>query len=127
MEFERPAGYGAGVRRVLISFAVALAAVCAAPAVPAVPSFILVNGTDGALTDISISRFGAQDWRPLGVALPGPRMQVTVNFSDPDCAFDIRARIPGGSTAVWRGVNLCEVKTVILNREPSGELWVDYA
>lgn len=89
-------------------------------------SFTLVNGTQGALTDISISRFGSNDWSALGVVLPGPRTRVTVNFSNPDCAFDIRAKLSTGGSALWRGVNLCEVKAVILHREQSGELWVDY-
>ena len=29
-------------------------------------------------------------------------------------------------TVVWSGVNLCEVKAVILNRNASGAVWVDY-
>ena len=48
-----------------------------------------------------------------------------VAFSDPDCAFDIRASVAGG-TATWTGVNLCGTSRVTLQRRPSGETWVDY-
>ena len=50
----------------------------------------------------------------------------SVDFKDPDCAFDIQATLQGAGTVVWSGVNLCEVKAVILNRNASGALWVDY-
>ena len=49
-----------------------------------------------------------------------------IDFKDPDCAFDIQATLQGVGTVVWPGVNLCEVKAVILNRNASGALWVDY-
>ncbi len=49
-----------------------------------------------------------------------------MEFDDPDCAFDIRAKVGGGETAVWSGVNLCETKTVTLRRSDSGATWVDY-
>ena len=44
---------------------------------------------------------------------------------------EYRARLnayaqPGGGTAVWSGVNLCEAKAVTLNRNESGAAWVDY-
>lgn len=100
-------------------------AIITGPAFAAASNFTLVNATDRSMADVSIRRFGAQDWRPLGVA-PGAGARARVNFSDPDCAFDIRAQLSGGITAIWSGVNLCEVNAVILHREQSGELWVDY-
>ena len=47
-------------------------------------------------------------------------------FSDPDCAFDIRATVNGAGLTTWAGVNLCGAKSVILNRDGSAGAWVDY-
>lgn len=108
------------------SVAVAFAAVIAGWSVPAlaqVANFTLVNGTDASVTSVTIRRVGTQEWRPLSYAAsPGGR--AVVEFSDPDCAFDIRASV-GGATVTWGGVNLCEAKAVTLNRRP-GAVWVDY-
>lgn len=108
----------------LVGLAAALA-LGSAPASAAADDFTLINATGRAMSGISIRRFGTQDWQSLGLAAPAGG-QVAVAFSNPDCAFDIRAELAGGTTAIWSGVNLCEVKAVRLNREPSGELWVDY-
>ena len=78
---------------------VALLALLLVPASPAVAggasSFTLVNGTSGALSDVSIRRAGTNDWKPLGAA-PAAGARGAVKFSDPDCAFDIRANVGGG-------------------------------
>lgn len=95
------------------------------PAYSQASSFTIVNETGLGMREISIRRFGGREWRPLGLSAP-PGGQVAVPFSSPDCAFDLRAELSGGSTAIWSGVNLCEAKLIRLNREPSGELWVDY-
>lgn len=88
-------------------------------------SFTLVNGTGAAIAELSIRRFGTQQWQGLGAA-PAPGARAAIRFSDPDCAFDIRATLAGGGTAIWTGVNLCEVNAVILRRNGSGETWADY-
>jgi hypothetical protein len=49
-----------------------------------------------------------------------------MSFSDPDCAFDIRATVSGTGQVTWAGVNLCAVKSVTLNRDGSAGAWVDY-
>ena len=96
----------------------------AAPAFAGATNFNLVNGTAGALADLSIRRAGTSDWKPLGTA-PSPGGQGSVAFSDPDCAFDIRATL-GGSPVVWTGVNLCGAKSVTLKRDAETGAWVDY-
>jgi hypothetical protein len=97
----------------------------ASPALAAGASnFTLVNGTGGALAQLSIRRVGTQDWKPLGTA-PSPGARSSMSFSDPDCAFDIRAS-SGGSAVTWAGVNLCAVKSVTLNHDGSAGAWVDY-
>jgi hypothetical protein len=48
-----------------------------------------------------------------------------VQFSDPDCAFDIRGEV-GGKPVTWTGVNLCGAKSVTLKRDDNAGAWVDY-
>lgn len=109
---------------------VQIVALCAlflgsAPAAAEAGSFVLVNGTSSNLSDVAIRRFGTQDWKALGVA-PAAGAKGPVEFSNPDCAFDIRGSL-GGETVVWSGINLCEAKIVTLKRdEKSRSLWVEY-
>ena len=103
----------------------ALLLVTTAPALAAGASgFNLVNETGKALGDLSIRRAGTNEWKPLGAA-PGAGAKGAIKFSDPDCAFDIRATI-GGSPVTWTGVNLCGAKNVTLKRDDSAGAWVDY-
>ena len=113
------------MHRLFLTTAAAFLAFAAAPSLAAAGNFTIENGTGQAMTGVSIRRFGTQEWRPLGVA-PGAGARASVSFSEPDCAFDIRAMLASGTTAIWSGVNLCEVSVVSLRREPSGELWVEY-
>src|SRR6478672_11956817 len=108
----------------LIRFA--LLAACAAPAFAAgAANFTLVNGTGAALAELAIRRAGTQEWKPLGTA-PAAGARGPMNFSDPDCAFDIRANVAGAGSVTWADVNLCAVKSVTLNRDGSAGAWVDY-
>jgi len=110
-----------------------LFALLVAVAVSAVPlpawaganDFSIVNNTGLNMTGLTIRRYGTKDWRDLGSA-PSPGGRGPIKFTDPDCAFDIQATLQGVGTVVWSGVNLCEVKAVILNRNASGAIWVDY-
>jgi hypothetical protein len=97
----------------------------ASPALAGASGFTLVNGTGAALAQLSIRRSGTQDWKTLG---PGPSAgaRMDLKFSDPDCAFDIRANVPGSGAVTWAGVNLCDVKSVTLNRDAAAGAWVDY-
>ena len=88
-------------------------------------NFTLVNGTGAPLAELSIRRAGTQEWKPLGAA-PTAGARSSMNFSDPDCAFDIRANVRGAGSVTWAGVNLCAVKSVTLNRDGSAGAWVDY-
>lgn len=109
-------------------FALAIAVSTAAVPVPAnagAGGFSIVNNTGLNMQALTIRRFGTKDWKPLGSA-PSPGGRGNVQFADPDCAFDIQATLQGVGPVVWSGVNLCEVKAVILNRNASGALWVDY-
>jgi hypothetical protein len=108
--------------------AVAVAAI-PAPAAAQAASFTLVNNTDIPFTQLSVRRFGSQEWRPLIVApLPVAHSggRGSVDFNDPDCAFDLQATLPDGRLVVWPRVNLCEARIVTLNRSARGDLWVDY-
>jgi hypothetical protein len=96
----------------------------ASPVLAGAANFTLVNGTGGALAELSIRRAGTNDWKPLGSA-PSPGARGAVQFNDPDCAFDIRANV-GGSAVTWAGVNLCDVKAVTLKKDDAAGAWVDY-
>jgi hypothetical protein len=103
-----------------------LLAACAGPALAAGASaFTLVNGTGAPLAELSIRRAGTQDWKPLGPA-PSAGARRSIAFSDPDCAFDLRATVSGAGPVTWAGVNLCAVKSVTLNRDGAAGAWVDY-
>ena len=92
----------------------------AAPAVAGASNFMLVNGTGSGIADVSIRRAGSRDWKPLGTS------GGSVQFNDPDCAFDIRANVAGAGPVTWAGVNLCDVKSVTLKRDGSTGAWIDY-
>jgi hypothetical protein len=112
--------------RWFLSIAAPLAAsVAATPANAQAGPFTLVNGAGAKIESLSVRRFGTDAWKPLAGS-PSPGARQKISFSDPDCAFDIQAKLAGGVTAVWSGVNLCEVTAVVLNRNASGATWVDY-
>lgn len=95
------------------------------PASAGAGNFNVVNATGLDIISLEIRRFGSDSWKPLS-AKPAAGGRGPVVFNDPDCAFDIRATLSGNVQAVWTGVNLCEAKSVTLNRNASGALWVDY-
>jgi hypothetical protein len=103
----------------------AFLAASASPALAGASSFTLVNGTGTGLAELSIRRAGTQDWKPLGTP-PSAGARRPMNFKDPDCAFDIRATVAGSGPVTWAGINLCDVKSVILNHDGSAGAWVDY-
>lgn len=112
--------------RRFIPFVAAIFAALPSPAVAGSASaFTLVNGAGAKIEALSIRRYGTEAWKPLAGS-PSPGARQRIDFSDPDCAFDIRAKLAGGATAVWSGVNLCEVNAVVLNRNASGATWADY-
>jgi len=114
------------MKALITGLASAALALTAAPATAqGAGGFSIVNATGLNMTDLTIRRFPTGSWKPLGTA-PSPGARGSIQFSDPDCAFDIQASLQGIGTVVWSGVNLCEVKTVTLNRNQSGQLWVDY-
>ena len=114
------------MRSLYIAFAAASLSFGSTPAMAGASGFSLVNGTGANITSLSIRRFGTQAWQPLA-ATPSAGARSQVDFADTDCAFDIRATLAGGASATWSGVNLCEVKSVTLNRNSAtGASWVDY-
>jgi len=107
-----------------VFFLVLITSGTAALAAPGASGFALVNGTSGPFAEMSIRRAGTNDWKPLASS-PAPGARTDVQFKDPDCAFDIRAKV-AGSPVTWAGVNLCDVKSVTLKRDGSAGAWVDY-
>ncbi len=111
--------------KLTLALAACLLVTTPAPALAGAGGFTVVNGTDAAIASLSIRRTGTDGWRSLG-ASPAAGASSSVAFSDPDCAFDLRANVPDGGTAVWSGVNLCGTTQLTLRRRASGETWVDY-
>jgi hypothetical protein len=111
-------------RLVLAALSLGLAAL-PQPAMAGAANFVLVNGTGAPVTDVAIRRTTTNNWTAVPAA-PASGARANIQFSDPDCAFDIRAKLAGIGEVVWTGVNLCGTKAVILNRNGSGVLWVDY-
>lgn len=111
--------------RLLACAAVILTLGLGAPLTASVNGFVLVNHTGAPLSALALRRVGGGEWTPLAVA-PAAGARVRAPFEDPDCAFDLRATVAGVGEVVWSGVNLCDVKSVILNRDRGGRAWVDY-
>ena len=88
----------------------------------------LVNNTGQTISNLYIRRTGTQSWQPLAVspAKPPKGARATSPFSDRDCAFDVKVTLEDSHEAVWSGINLCEVKSLTLNRNDAGVTWVDY-
>jgi hypothetical protein len=88
----------------------------------------LVNNSGQAFSNLYIRRTGTQSWQPLPATPPKPPKgsRAVSPFADPDCAFDIKVTLEDGKEAVWPGLNLCEVKSVTLNRNEAGVTWADY-
>src|SRR5205085_4160167 len=111
-------------RLVSIALASSLAAL-PQPALAGAANFVLVNGTGQPVSNVSIRRTTTNSWTSIPAA-PAAGARANVQFTDPDCAFDIRATLAGIGEIMWTGVNLCGTKAVILNRNGKGVLWVDY-
>jgi hypothetical protein len=113
------------MRRLSFAAIAAFLTILPAPAIAGAGNFTVVNATGQDISALTIRRMGTESWKGLSAA-PKAGGQATVQFADEDCAFDIQAKLPGGATALWSGVNLCDAKAVTLNRSASGAVWVDY-
>ena len=109
----------------LLAPLLALAMAAPAHALAGAGNFTVVNKTGVNISSLEIRRVGTSAWQPL-TGSPSSGARVAVAFANPDCAFDIRANLAGGGSAIFTGVNLCDVSAVTLNRAPTGALWVDY-
>jgi hypothetical protein len=88
----------------------------------------LVNNTGQTISNLYIRRTGTTSWQPLVATPPKPPKgaKATSPFADPDCAFDLKVTLEDKSEPIWAGVNLCEVKSLTLNRNEAGLTWADY-
>lgn len=109
----------------LLTAMTALGLVLPAPVIAGASSFAVVNGVGADISTMAIRRVGSGHWQPLSAA-PAAGRSAAAAFSDPDCAFDLRATLAGGATVIWSGVNLCDVKLLTLRRNDAGLAWVDY-
>ena len=61
-------------------------------AIAGASGFAIVNQSGAALSGLSVRRTGTSDWHPLGAGL-SPGAMSKFSFTDPDCAFDIKATL----------------------------------
>ena len=113
------------MNRFPVALLLAASVLIPAPSLAGVSGFAVVNGLGKDIMAMSIRRVGSGQWRPLAAA-PAAGKSASAAFSDPDCAFDLRATLTGGATVTWTGVNLCDVKLLTLRRNDAGLAWVDY-
>lgn len=112
--------------KVLASLAVtAVGLLLPAPAHAGASSFSIVNAAGADISALAIRRVGSAQWKSLDTAAAAGKA-AAIRFSDPDCAFELRATLANGATVTWTGVNLCDVKLVTLRRNAAGLAWVDY-
>ncbi|QDP20027.1 hypothetical protein [Sphingomonas xanthus] len=113
------------MKRFIVPLVAAIIASSPAMAQSGAGNFTLVNRTGADIVSLMIRRVGTSEWQPLN-GNPAMGSRTAVAFANPDCAFDVQARLSDGKTATFTAVNLCDVTTVTLNRGPTGNLWVDY-
>ena len=113
------------MKRLIAPLLAAAMLVQPAIAVAGAGNFTLVNKTGANISSLQIRRVGTTAWQPLG-GNPAAGSRMAVAFTDPDCAFDVQARLADGKSVTFTGVNLCDATVVTLNRGPGGDLWVDY-
>jgi hypothetical protein len=113
------------MKPVVIISALAMGLAAPAPALAGASGFAIVNAAGADISAMAIRRVGSNAWQPLPVAAAAGK-SASAAFSDPDCAFDLRATLAGGATVTWNGVNLCDVKLLTLRRNDAGLAWVDY-
>lgn len=94
----------------------------AAPA--AEQKIAVVNQVGAPIAGLSARPAGGTEW--TGVA-PGlsPGARIGVSLPGEGCAYELRAKLAGGGQATW-SVNVCETRSVILNRRTDGTAWADY-
>ena len=108
------------MKRLLFVIALGLAAPSAAA------DLALVNGTGEPIVEIVVRPTHHGNWLPVGGTLAnGARQKISVD-TEPQCSFDVRARLASGKELVYSGVNLSETSAVTLNRRADGTSWVDY-
>jgi len=113
------------MRNLFLALAAVVLALAPVPALAGAAGFTVINATDTAIASLSIRRTGTANWQSLAGS-PAAGAASSIAFSDPDCAFDLRASLAGGGSAEWGGINLCGTTKLTLRRRASGETWVDY-
>jgi hypothetical protein len=122
-DFEGTArfGYIAVVRRfVFLTVSLALAA----PASAGPGSITFINGTGAPLSNLQVRKTG-KAWQPLTSGL-SPGARTTADLAGEDCAYDVRGNAGAVGAVQWDRLNLCEVRSVTLNRRADGTSWADY-
>ena len=113
------------MKQIVFLSAMAIGLAAPVPALAGASGFAIVNAAGADISAMSIRRVGSGSWQALPLAAAAGK-SASASFSDPDCAFDLRATLANGTTVTWNGVNLCDVKLLTLRRNDAGLAWVDY-
>jgi hypothetical protein len=80
--------------------------------------FMLVNQTGADINNLYVSETGKASWEEdvLGKAMLQNGASVPVTFQGRDaCVWDMMVKDKDGNSLTWSGINLCDVKTVVLH------------
>ena len=103
----------------LRSLAVAALCLGATEGVAQETSFLLINGTSYAISQMSVSPNDLGFWTPNVLhgppIRPGERRQVTFNAPTTYCQADMRIGFAdGGAPVVWQYLNICTLRRIKL-------------
>ena len=82
------------MKRTVILSSIAALLFLASPGAAEVNGFSIINRAGGAMSGLALRRVGSSEWEPLSVA-PAAGASVRAPFTNPDCAFDLRATVAG--------------------------------
>ena len=101
----------------------------ATPALAASEVFTVVNETGYDIREVYIAPTRNETWEEdiLGVDVltDGARTRIDFSNSEEACLWDMKVVYTDDEEAVWQGLNLCEISTVVLHYDDSGNTWAD--
>lgn len=84
----------------------------------------VVNQAGVPITGLSARPAGGTEWTKVAPGL-SPGARIGVSLPGEVCAYELRAKLAIGGEVTW-SVNVCETRSVILNRRTDGTAWADY-
>ena len=116
--------------RTLILAVTGAAALAASPALAASEIFTVVNSTGYDIREVYVAPTRNDSWEEdvLGadVLEDGQRTRIDFSRSEDACLWDMKVVYTDDDEAVWQGLDLCEISTVVLHyNHNTGRTWAD--